>query len=266
VNIGKGDLSRRVPAGGEGQEIEELARAFNEMLDRIQSLVREMEAVTNNIAHDLRSPLTRVRGLAEMTLTSGADPAAFREMAGTIIAEIDRLVEMINTMLEIAQAEAGVNQPTMEPLDLSLIIREAVDLFLPSAENKGITLKAELPEETLRVRGDRSRIQRVVANLLDNAVKFTDRGGKIAVRAGAGDGQVKIEVSDTGTGIDAADLPHIFESFYRGDRSRSTAGNGLGLSLARSLTRAHGGDITARSSPGKGSSFTVSLPLPPPSR
>lgn len=260
VHIGKSDLNRLVPLGHKGREIEELALAFNSMLERIQALVRELKGVTNNIAHDLRTPITRIRGIAETTLTGEADLAAYREMAGAVIEESDRLVEMINTMLEIAQAESGVAKFTISPVDVRKIIQGARELFLSVAEDKGVRLEAELPSEPLSVLGDLPRLQRVMANLLDNAIKYTAAGGRVSLAARANGSRVIIEVTDTGAGIPPAEIPRIFDRFYRGDKSRSAPGSGLGLSLALAVVRAQGGDITVSSEPGRGSTFAVSLP------
>ncbi|MFQ5848610.1 MAG: sensor histidine kinase [Candidatus Methylomirabilales bacterium] len=260
VRIGQGDLSRRVPLGNEGQEIEDLAKAFNDMLARIQMLVRELKEVTNNIAHDLRSPITRVRGIAETTLAGDHNFDAYREMAGAVIEESDRLVAMINTMLEIAQTDSGIADFSKTPVDVGKLIKDARELFRPVAEDKGIHLQVDVPVEHLTVLGDTARLQRVVANLLDNAIKYSSAGGNVLMSTKATAPGVAIEVVDVGVGITDGELPHIFERFYRGDRSRSTPGSGLGLSLARAIVRAHGGDITATSSPGKGSTFTVLLP------
>ena len=261
IQIGRGDLSRRVPVGNEGKEIEELARAFNNMLDRIQLLVEDLERVTNDIAHDLRSPLTRIRGMAENALTAPPGAHDFRDVAGTIIEECDRLVGLINTMLEIAQTDSGLTRFSKVPLDLCRLVREATELFQPAAEDKGIVLQTNFPEDSLSVLGDKTALQRVLANLLDNAIKFTDSGGQIIVSVRAGGGNAILEVRDTGVGIPPGDLPHIFERFYRGDKSRSTQGNGLGLSLALAIVRAHGGTIEVTSTPGAGSVFTVNLPI-----
>jgi len=259
--IGKNDLDHRVSVGNEGQEIDDLARAFNEMLERIEILVRELKDVSDNIAHDLRSPITRIRGIAETTLTGKQSIREYQEMAAAVVEESDRLVEMINTMLEIAQTDSGVTEFSMKPVDMRQIIDDAVDLFLPLAEDKNIGLKTSVTSNPLIVLGDRAKIQRVIANLLDNAIKFTPSGGKVMVSARADDSKATMTIEDTGPGISANDLPHIFERFYRCDKSRSTPGNGLGLSLALALVHAHGGDITVTSSPGKGSAFTVSIPL-----
>jgi len=263
IQIDRGDLSRRVPIGKEGEEIKALAQAFNNMLDRIQLLVEDLERVTNNIAHDLRSPLTHIRGMAENMLTNERDIHASQEMAGAIIEECDRLVGLINTMLEIAQTDSGLARLAKTSVDIPGIIREAIDLFQPAAEDKGISLSARLPKTALTIHGDKTALQRVVANLLDNAIKFTDRGGKVVITVKEDPTRAIIEISDTGEGITPEDLPHIFERFYRGDKSRSTQGNGLGLSLALSIVRAHGGNIEVISSPHTGSTFTIRLPREP---
>ena len=262
--IEKNDLDHRVSVGSEGQEIEDLARAFNEMLERIGTLVRELKDVSENIAHDLRSPITRIRGIAETTLTGEQSIEEYQEMAAAVVGESDRLVEMINTMLEIAQADSGMAEFSMKPVDMNQIIDDAADLFIPLAEDKDIALETSVMPASLIVLGDRAKIQRVVANLLDNAIKFTPPGGKVMVSARADDSRATITIEDTGTGISADDLPHIFERFYRCDKSRSTSGNGLGLSLALALVHAHGGDISVKSSSGKGAAFAVSLVLAPP--
>ena len=260
IRIGQGDMSRRVDGGREGTEIEHLARAFNEMLERIEALVGEMEDVTTNIAHDLRSPITRIRGMAETTMTAPGGEDAYREMAGTVIEECDRLVGMINTMLEIAQADSGMIALARQPVDLGVMVSRACELFEPLAREKNIRLAAHVPSEPVRVRGDLARLQRVIANLLENALKFTPSGGRVDVRVDEGDAaEARVTVSDTGPGISAETLPHIFERFYRADPSRSTEGNGLGLPLARAIVRAHGGEIEVESSE-KGSRFRLTIP------
>ena len=184
-------------------------------------------------------------------------------MAASAIEECDRLIEMINTMLFISRTEAGVTRPELVEMDIAALVRDACRLFKAPAEEKGIALDGRGPER-LALAGDIRLVQRMVGNLLDNAIKYTRAGGRVdvAVRSPAG-GRVEIEVRDTGPGISATDLPHVFERFYRGDPSRSQTGAGLGLSFARAVARAHGGDITAASSPGGGSTFTVTLPVRP---
>ena len=260
VGIGKGDLNLRVPLGNEGREIENLAFAFNEMLERIQTLIRELKEVTNNVAHDLRSPITRIRGLAESTLIVNKNLNDYREMAGIVVEESDRLVEMINTMLEIAEAESGVLEIANSPVDVQEIIRDAMELFLPVAEDSSIHLKADLMPTSITILGDKARLQRVIANLLDNAIKYTPNNGKVTIVSNTDASYARIEIQDTGVGINQENLPHIFDRFYRCEESRSSQGNGLGLSLALAIAKAHGGDILVESLQGRGSTFTIILP------
>jgi len=264
--IGVGDLGQRVPAGNEGEEIADLVRAFNEMLEYIGTLVKELREVTDNVAHDLRGPLTRIRGLAEATLLREEQDAAYREAAAAVIEESDRLVEMIHTMLEISRADAGLAVLKRVPIDLRTVVTEAAELFQVLAEDKDLAVGVDLPRTPVVVSGDVARVQRVVANLLDNAIKYTPRGGRVTVALKTNRGQALLTVTDTGGGIPQADLPHVFKRFYRGDKSRSSPGNGLGLSLARALLRAHGGDVSLENLPEGGCLVQVSLPLalPPP--
>ncbi|HHO75345.1 MAG TPA: HAMP domain-containing protein [Deltaproteobacteria bacterium] len=259
-SIDKGNIAQRVPLGREGKEIHDLAVAFNAMLERIQALVEELNEVTDNIAHDMRSPITRIRGIVETTLSHDPGIDGYREMAGMVVEESYSLAEMINTMLDIAQTDSGVTRLSREEVDMAEIAHDACELFQTVVENKGIDLVEDISQERLLVKGDRSRLQRVLANLLDNAVKHTDPPGKIVLKAFRADGSVQISITDTGTGIEEHDLPHIFERFYRGDKSRSTPGSGLGLALVQSIVRAHKGDTAVLSSPGKGSTFTVIIP------
>ncbi len=263
ARIGRGDLSRRVPVGSEGQEIQALVEAFNDMLERIGVLVRELKEITDNVAHDLRTPITRIRGIAETTLTGVGGIEAYREMAAEVIEESDRLVNMVNATLEIAQADTGLARLKSETVDLCEIAREAKDLFEPVALDKNIDLVVETPACSVTVMADRTKVQRAVANLLDNALKYTPSAGKVELVVGTDKDQAHIKFTDSGVGVEPADLTRIFERFYRADKSRSTSGSGLGLSLARALIRAHGGDITVTSQPGKGSTFEIVLPLRP---
>ena len=252
-------LDERVPVKTRVNEIDQLAITFNQMLDRIENLVTGIKEMSDNIAHDLKSPITRIRGNAEVSLTSGSSLQEYESMAGGTIEECDRLLDMINTMLVISRTEAGVNQLDAQNLNVANLVRDACDIFQAPAEDKEITIVCSKSED-IRIYGDNRLIQRMVANLLDNALKYTPPGGRIDVAVtDAGDQSVRIAVKDNGMGIAAENLENIFERFYRCDPSRSEAGTGLGLSFARAVARAHNGDITAASTPGEGSVFTATL-------
>lgn len=259
TEIAEGALDQRVRAGSRGDELDRLTQAFNTMLDRIQALILGMREMTDNLAHDLRSPVARIRASAEMALTGSGSKTEWETLASDTTEECDRLLAMINTTLDIAEAESGTAKLRIAEADLVDLVVDARDLFQTVAEDKKIAFMTELPAHCL-VQGDRQRLQRVVANLLDNALKYTPAGGQVAISLIDEGQRVKLLVSDTGVGISAEELPRIFQRFYRCDWSRSEYGNGLGLSLALAFTRAHGGDITVCSRPGKGSTFSVVLP------
>jgi len=260
--ISGGSLDERVPVKKQQDEIDQLALTFNRMLDRIQQLVNEIREMSDNIAHDLKSPITRIRGTAEVTLTTGQSLAEYKNMAASTIEECDRLLGMINTMLMISRTEAGLGQVQRKQMDLAAVVRDACELFRALAEEKGVDLQCHCPAHVF-ICGDIRMIQRMIANLLDNAVKYTPGGGRIEVTLDAGsDRRVRLAVRDTGIGISPEDQPRVFDRFYRCDPSRSRPGTGLGLSLARAIARAHQGDVILESQPQQGSTFRVLLPLP----
>jgi heavy metal sensor kinase len=260
THLGQGNLSQRVPLRGRGDEVDHLAESFNGMAERIEVLVKELKEVTSNIAHDLRSPITRMRGLAEAAMADADKPGACGELAADVIEESDRLIGLINTMLEIAETESGAAQFSRSPVDLGEVARNAIELFQPVAEDKAIHFELAVSPGDTTIPGDTARLQRVVANLLDNAIKYTPADGSVRLAVSGNPAEVILAVTDTGIGIAEKDLERIFDRFYRGDPSRSTSGFGLGLSLTRALVKAHGGVIEVRSFPGKGSTFTVRLP------
>ena len=258
-----GSLEERVPANPRGDEIALLATTFNQMLDRIQNLVMGIKEMSDNIAHDLKSPVTRIRGIAEVTLTTETGLDDYKEMAASTIEECDRLLDMINTMLVISETEAGVGKLKKEKIDMVAVIRDACELFQPLAEDKGVAVVCN-DLDTFTLHGDIRLIQRMIANLMDNAIKHTSRNGSVELTVHTVDEKsVAVSIKDTGIGISEKDLPHIFDRFYRGDPSRTHAGSGLGLSLAQAIAQAHGGKIDVASSPGHGCTFTVILPRSP---
>ncbi len=259
LQITEGELEQRVPVKPRGDEVDQLAITFNSMLDRIESLVTNIKEMSDNIAHDLKSPITRIRGIAEVTLATGKNLEEFKGMGASIIEECDRLLDMINTMLMISKTEAGIGSPTIQSINMVRTIQDACELFQPLAEDKQIHLVCNAPED-INITGDMRLIQRMMANFIDNAIKYTDPSGTVVVSMKSNlNQQVEISVMDTGIGIAPEDLPHIFDRFYRCDQSRSQAGAGLGLSLARTIAKAHGGEVSVTSRPGKGSTFTITL-------
>ena len=259
VQISEGALDLRVPIKDRGNEIENLAETFNRMLDRIQTLISKMAEMTDNIAHDLKSPLTRMRGMAELALNSSESDNDSQALASKVVEDCDRLLQMINTMLDISETEAGAAKFDKKKVDIAPVLRDMVEMFQPVAEDNAVTILTEIPDECY-ASVDLQSFQRMVANLLDNAFKYTSSGGTITVRVKNTEPFIRISIQDTGVGISEQDLPQIFQRLYRCDTSRSQPGFGLGLSLALAIAKSHDGNILAESSPGKGSTFTVTLP------
>jgi len=257
--ISQGDLAVRAPVSRRGDEIDQLAVNINHMLDRILDLITGIREMSDNIAHDLKSPITRIRGLAEVTLTTAAHREEYETMAASTIEECDRLLDMINTMLVISRAQAGVQALQWQRIDIVGLVRDAGRLFETTARDNDLTVSITATG-SCPINGDERMLQRLVANLLDNAIRYTPRGGRIDIALQPmSSGDVEMVFQDTGIGIAAEDLPRIFERFYRCDPSRSASGTGLGLSLAQAIVQAHGGRITARSEVGQGSTFTLRL-------
>jgi len=254
------NLKARVSVIGNKDELSHLADTFNSMLDRIEALVKSIREMSDNIAHDLKSPITRIRGFAELTLIHEENVEDYRSMASNTIEESDRLLDMINIMLVISRAEAGEQNFEFKQTNLSSMIKEACELFAPLAEDKTITLSRTI-EERIYYLADVKMLQRAFSNLLDNAIKYTPKDGKIHVEASLNLHEIIITIRDTGMGIAPEYIEKIFERFYRVESSRTSTGTGLGLSLARAIVRKHNGDIRVTSRQGKGSSFMMTLPI-----
>lgn len=258
--ITTGKLEARAPGTGTGDELEELSFLFNNMLDRIGALITGMRHALDNVAHDLRTPMTRLRGMAEMALRADAQREVLRDALANCIEEADRIVAMVNTLMDISEAETGAMKLELQPVNVHALIERTVELYRDVAEDKAITLSTFAPEE-LSITADCARMQQVLVNLLDNAIKYTPPGGRVEIVAALHTQQVVITVADTGIGITPEDLPKIWERLYRSDTSRSQRGMGLGLSLVKAIVQAHQGTVEVSSTPGAGSRFLLALPL-----
>lgn len=236
-----GDLSERIPISGRGGDIEVLVANFNNLLDRIQSLMNGVRQVSDNIAHDLRTPLTRLRNhLADMERHGGVVP---REEMQAMLAEADGLLATFNGLLRIAQVESGHRRSAFAPLELRAILRDVVEFYEPLAHDKEQVLELDLDGE-VTVTGDRDLLFQALANILDNAIKYTPRLGRIAVSLSHDAAQARVEVADNGPGIAEEKREKVFERFYRIEASRGREpGNGLGLSLVAAVAKLHEGRV-----------------------
>jgi signal transduction histidine kinase len=258
--IRTGRTDARVPLAGTGDALDELTSLFNAMLDKIEGLVTAMRGALDNVSHDLRTPLTRLRGTAELALASPPNLERYREALADCVEESDRVLVMLNTLMDISEAESGTLQLHREVVALADVVARAVDLYREVADGKGVTLEADAPPDVVVV-ADRTRLEQVAANLIDNAVKYTPPGGRVHVEVRRAEDAAILRVRDTGPGIPADELPRIFDRLFRGDTSRAERGLGLGLSLVKAIVEAHGGTVDVVSEHGRGSVFTVSLPL-----
>ena len=253
------DLRRRVPVRHAHDELDDVATAFNDVLERLEHAIGEMRQFSTALAHELRTPLAALRGDIEMAvLQPGADP---QQRAASQLEEIDRLKRLIDQILVLARAEAGEIPLTMGDVDLGALATSLVEQIEPVAQARGIAMRCE-HVDAIVVRGDADWLKRVVLNLLDNAIKFTPEGGRVVVDVTRQGHEAQLAVRDTGVGIDPGVKPRVFERFFRADpaRSRGVEGVGLGLSLAKWIVDRHHGRIEVDSQPGQGSTFTVTLP------
>ena len=264
--VDTGAIKARVPLTqprGTEDAIDRLGVLFNAMLDRIERLVDGMRGSLDNVSHDLRTPLARLRGRAEQALSRPPDLEQYRAALEECVEDTDHTLVMLDTLMDISEAESGTMALQRQPVDLHAIVERAVDLYRDVAEAKGVALTVVPPRDgaaPLVVDGDRPRLEQVAANLIANAVKFTPGGGFVEVGVAAAGGSARLTVRDTGPGIPADEIPRVFDRLYRGDLSRAQRGLGLGLSLVRAIVQAHGGHVTVESQPGDGATFTVSLP------
>ena len=249
--IAAGDYSARVPVTSEGQEIADLENAFNSMAAESEKTLADLRTLTDDIAHDLRTPLTRIRAAAETAaLADGNHP-----LAEDVCEEASSMLEMINTMLDISQTESRIRRMPREQIEMVSFARHVIELYSVLAEESSVSLSAVMPDAPLYVLAHKGRLQQILGNLIDNALKFTPKGGRIEVRLASD--PFSLSVANTGPGISAADIPHVFKRFWRGDDSRSLPGNGLGLALVKAIVTSYGGSVKCESTPGEWTVFTV---------
>lgn len=259
--IGSEKLHRRLRWRGRQDEVGRLAQAFDDLLARLEEAFARERRFISDASHELKTPLTSINANAQMLARWGdRDEEIRRESLQTIIAESASLAGMVNGMLTLAKADSGESLPK-EPVSVSAVAREAVSATQARAAEKGLRVDLTVPEESPLVAGDPALLRQMITNLVDNAIKFTAQGS-VTVRVAAGGEEAIVEIEDTGPGIDEAELPLIFDRFYRTDKSRTRAvpGTGLGLAIVRSIVRVHGGSVEACAAPGGGTIFRVRLP------
>jgi signal transduction histidine kinase len=257
-----GRIDARVDVRGGGDVLGDLGVLVNLMLDRIERLVSGMRGALDNVAHDLRTPLTRVRNVTEDALAA-SDPEAMRDGLVRVVEETDRLDATLTTLMDISGAETGTLPLNRTSIPLAAVVGEATALYDDAAEVKGVGLVVAEIDPGIVLAADRVRLRQVVANLVDNAVKYTPPGGRVEVRGVQEGTRVAISVADTGVGIAEADLPRVWDRLFRADSSRAERGFGLGLSLVKAIVESHGGTVAVASTPGQGSIFTITLPVSP---
>jgi signal transduction histidine kinase len=245
-----------------GDELERLSSTLNAMLQRLDGAVRRMTQFTADASHELRAPLALIRTTAEVALRKERTPVEYREAISQVLAESERTSELVGSLLMLARADAGKDNPPLAPMDLTESVREAFEQGQTLAVEKGIKLESGIPPHPVNIEGDPQAIRRVFLILIDNAIKYTGKNGVVNVSLSTFNGTVKGVVRDSGIGISDRDQPYLFDRFWRADkvRSRELGGIGLGLSIAKVIVERHGGRIEVKSTLGGGSAFSVEFP------
>ncbi len=261
------NLDEQLPIAPTGDELEQLSLALNRMICRLREAYQQSQRFVADASHELRTPLAALRGELEHAMEQASRLPELRDKVGSALEEVDRLAKVVQTLLALSRLDAGEAQQEWHPFDLARLAADTAGQMYLLAEDKGVAFNCNVEAEAV-VEGDRARIKQVVVNLLDNAIKYTPSGGSVHLNVRAEAGKAILEVVDTGIGIPAAALPHVFERFYRVDdaRSRDAGGAGLGLAIVKSICTAHGGRLEVESTEGKGSRFTLELTLAQPAR
>ena len=263
-SISGANLGPRIPLRGAGDELDHFIGAFNEMVSRLEISFDQIRRFSTDVSHELRTPLTAIRGQLEVALFTARTTEQYREAIGNAMEDVERLSQIVRALLLLSQAETGQVGLQREPVDLSVLVRDVVDQFQVPAEVGKVRLECDLPAR-FPLDGDKVQLERLVSNLLSNAVKYTAAGGAVRVRLENEGESARLVVEDTGRGIPADHLPHIFDRFYRVPDGASSPekGLGLGLSFVAWIVKAHGGTIHVDSAAGQGSRFVVTLPAAP---
>ena len=258
--ISTGDLSQRIPVADTENELGQLAQVLNTTFAKLESAFRQQARFTSDAAHELRTPVSVMLTQTQAVLTRDRSPEEYRETLEACQRAAQRMRRLTESLLELARLDAGQEAIKHEHFDLSQTAAECIEMVEPLAVKKGVTLQPSLP--VTRSLGDAERTAQVITNLLTNAIHYNKKGGTVCVRTAADDGFSRVAVADSGQGIAAEDLPHIFERFWRADKSRtgSEGRTGLGLSIAKTIMEAQGGRLEVESKLGEGSTFTAILP------
>jgi signal transduction histidine kinase len=253
----------RIPVEGLSEEARAVVERLNTRLDALSSAEKEQHQFIADVSHELRTPLTVLRGSLEVALEEDRPAEEYRESIGNALLEVRHLTRISQNLLFLTRGESGRVTLSFANLDLGRFAADTVRDLIPLAADRGLTLAASGPQRAVYVFADAGRLQQVLHNLLENALRYTEPGGRVEVRVSAAPGEARLEVSDTGVGIPDADLPYVFERFFRSKSSRQAhpGGSGLGLSIVRWIVEAHKGRVTVASAMGKGSTFTVHLPV-----